>query len=64
MIGDHVDGVAQTFEVVASCLEHLEDHEEFFVVDVVIKFSTRKGMGVEGDRVDLAAWGGMSTRSP
>ena len=50
MISDHIDGVAQTFEVVAPHLECLKDHEEFFVMDVIIKFGAQKGMGVEGDR--------------
>ena len=38
MIGDHVDGVTRTFEVVAPHFECLEDHEELFVVDIIIKF--------------------------
>ena len=56
VIGDHIDGVAWTFEVVAPCLERLKDREEFFVVDIVVKFGTQKGVGLESDWVDLVAW--------
>ena len=56
MICDHVDGVTRTFEVVAPCFECLEDCKELFVVDIIIKFSTRKGVGMESDWMDLAAW--------
>ena len=55
MICDHIDGVTRTFEVVVPCFEHLEDREEFFVVDIVVKFGTQKGVGMESNHVDLAA---------
>ena len=42
MVGDHINGQRRSFQIVAPIHESLEDHEQFFVVGVIIEFGFGK----------------------
>ena len=42
VIGDNVNRIARTFEIVTPCLESFKDCKKFFVMNIVIEFGTRE----------------------
>ena len=54
MIRNDLDWDFRAFQVVSPLMEGIEDGEEFFVVCIVVEFSSDKGPRMKGDQVHLA----------
>ena len=57
MICDHIDRSTRTFEVVSPDMESIEDHQQFFVMSVIVEFQRTESAGMEGHRVDFTRIG-------
>ena len=53
VISNDVHWKVQTLQVVLSNLEYLKDCKKFFVVNIIIEFQSRKGVGVESNKIDI-----------
>ena len=53
MIRDHIDWSTRTFKIVSPDTESIEDHQQFFVMSVVVEFQHTEGAGMEGHGVDF-----------
>ena len=55
MIHDHIDRSTGTFKVVSPDmeLESIEDHQQFFVMSVIVEFWHTESAGMEGHGVDF-----------
>ena len=53
MICDHIDQSTGTFEVVSPDTESIEDHQQFFVMSVIVEFWCTESAGMESHRVDF-----------
>jgi hypothetical protein len=51
MIGDNVERLRETLQIVSPVFEGTDDGEHLFVVDLVISFCFNHGLGPEGDRM-------------
>ena len=56
MVSDNIYREMQTLQVVLPNLECLKDRKEFFVVNVIVKFQCRKGVGVKCDGIDIGIY--------
>ena len=57
MIHDHIDRSTRTFEVVSPDMESIEDHQQFFLVSVIVEFWRTESAGMEGHGVDYTGIG-------
>ena len=57
MVGDDIDAMLGTFEVMAPNFETFEDGQEFLVMCIVIPLSVREGTGMETYGMDLTIRG-------
>ena len=56
VIGENLDGVFRSFQVMAPCLERTNDGQEFLVLDVVIPFHVVERLREVRDRVPLTVF--------
>ena len=56
MVGNDIYRKRQAIQVVLPNSESLEDSEELFVVDIVIKLGGIKGVGVKADGMNFAVF--------
>jgi hypothetical protein len=56
VIHNNVNWVTCTLKVVMPSFKSFEDCKKLLVVDVVVNFSPRKGVGVKSDRMDFSVW--------
>jgi len=57
MVGNDVDAMLGTFEVMAPDFEAFEDGQEFLIMRIVIPLGVCEGMGMETYGMDLAIRG-------
>ena len=57
MIHDHVDWSTGSFEEVSPDMESLKDHEQFFVMGIIIEFQGTEGAGMESHGLDFTGTG-------
>ena len=57
MVGDNVDAMLGTLEVMAPDFEAFEDGQEFLVMGIIIPLGVCEGTGMETYRMDLAIRG-------
>ena len=53
MVHHHVNWSWRSLEVVAPYLKSFKNGEQFLVMDIVVEFGGRKGVGVESNGVDI-----------
>ena len=53
MVHHHINRSWRSLKVVAPYLKSFENGEQFLVVDIVVEFGRRKGVGVESNGVDF-----------
>ena len=53
VVSDNVHWKVWTLQVVSPNLECLKDCEKFFIVNIIVEFWSRKGVGVECDEMDI-----------
>ena len=47
MISEHVNQKSRAFKVMSPSFKSFKNHEELFVVDIIVEFWSGKGLGVE-----------------
>ena len=59
MVHHHVNWSRRSLKVVAPYLKGFENGEQFFVMDIVVEFRGRKGLGVESNGMDFIVCRGL-----
>ena len=54
VVGNDVDSESGTLEIMTPDFEAFKDGKKLLVVGVIISLGVGEGMGMEGDRVDVA----------
>jgi len=57
MVGNNIDAMLGTFEVMAPDFEAFKDGQEFLIMCIVILLGVHEGMGMETYGMDLAIRG-------
>ena len=53
VVSDNVHQKMQVLQVVSPNLECLKDYKKFFIMNIIVKFQSRKGVEVECNRIDI-----------